>query len=188
MDDLVARRRVPFIVLGTAVAIVTVVIYLLPEPFVLRLQEDALLADAAGTWALRILLLVAVGQALFGGYRVLRVERLATLEGERIASEPHRERPASTVAWVAAGLVVLTLLYWVATFTVTGLRADSWAFLAVLVVQALWYYRLAGDAARWLGEQVAPPDGLKAAWDRGDSDYTPPIARGLGPPPGAPAG
>lgn len=186
MDDLVARRRVPFIVLGTAVAIVAVAISRLPGSLVGRLRHDALLADAAGAWALRLLLVVAAGQALFGGYRVLRVKRLVTLEGDRIVSHPHRESLASAVAWVAVGLAGLTLAYWIATFAVTGLRAGSWAFLAVIVAQALWYYRLAGDAARWLGGRVGPLAGPKPAWDRGDADYTPPIARGLGPVPGAP--
>ncbi|MQB01221.1 MAG: hypothetical protein GEU78_13170 [Actinobacteria bacterium] len=187
MDDLVTRRRIPFVVVGTVVAVVAVAIFRLPELFVSGLRRDAMLPGSSGIWGFRILLVVAVGQVLFGGYRVLRTERLAAIEGERISSDPRRDRLASTVAWVAAGMVGLTLAYGVATFVLTGLRAGFWAFLALIVAQGLWYYRLAGDAARWLGRRPAPPAPLKPAWERGDADYTPPLARGLGPPPGAPA-
>jgi hypothetical protein len=186
MDDLVTRRRIPFVVVGTVVAVVAVAIFRLPELFVSGLRRDALLAGSGGTWGFRILLAVAAGQALFGGYRVLRTQRLAEVEGERVSSDPRRDRLASTVAWVGAGMVGLTLVYGIATFVLTGLRAGFWAFLALIVAQGLWYYRLAGEAARWLGRQPPPPARLKPAWARGDADYTPPIARGLGRPPGAP--
>jgi hypothetical protein len=187
MDDLVTRRRIPFMVVGTVVGVATLAIFRLPELFVSQLRRNAILADSRGTWGFRILLVVAAGQALFGGYRVLRTERLAAVEGERIATDPHRDHLVSTVAWVAAGMVGLTLVYGVASFLLTGLRAGFWAFVALIVAQALWYYRLGGEAARWVGRQPAPPAGLKPIWHRGDAEYTPPLTRGLGRPPDAPA-
>lgn len=186
MDDLVTRRRVPFTVVGIVVAVTTLALFRLPELFVAQLRRNAALADARGTWGFRILLVVSVGQAVFVGYRVLRTERLAEVEAERISTDPDRGRLASAVAWMAAGMVALTLVYGVAMFLFTGLRAGFWAFAAVILAQALWYYRLAGDFSRWLAREPAPPRRTGRAWDRGDADYTPPIARGLGPSPGAP--
>jgi hypothetical protein len=80
-------------------------------------------------------------------------------------------------------MVGLTLVYGIAMFLLTGLRAGFWAFVAVIVAQALWYYRLVGDVAAWLGRQPRPTGSPAPVWDRGDADYSPPLARGLVPPP-----
>jgi hypothetical protein len=187
MDELSARRRTPFAVCLVVVAVVSLAIFRLPELYVSSLRRNALLQDSQGMWAFRLLLLVAVGQALFGAYRVLRVERLS-------GSDPHprlrpagRLRLASTIGWTAAAMIAMTLVYGLAAFFTTGLRAGLWAFLAVIVAQTLWYYRLTGDMLRWLDRQpVAPPE-KKPVWQRGDSDYVPPIARGLDRPPPSPS-
>jgi hypothetical protein len=181
MDDLLARRRIPFAVVGAIVVVVTVAVFRLPELFVSQLRRDAVLPDARGMWGFRILLGVAIGQAVFGGYRVLRAERIATVETEKIATEPDRGKLVSAAAWFGAGMIALSLVYSVASFVLTGLRAGHWAFVALIVAQGLWYYRLVGEFARWLERQPAPPPGRKTPWTRGDADYTPPIARGLTP-------
>ena len=179
MDDLVARRRIPFAITAVVVSIATLAIFRLPELYVSQLRRNAVLEDARGTWAFRLLLVTAIGQAAYGGYRVLRSDRIVEVEGDRIASSDHREKLISTIAWVAAGLIGLTLVYAVATFALTGLRAGSWAFVVVMLAQGVWYYRLTGELAAWVERRPMTPSRQAAAWDRGDATYTPPLARGL---------
>ena len=191
MNDLVARRRVPLAVAALVVALVTVALFRLPELFVSQLRDDAPLQGGAGRTAFWILVVVAIGQAAYAGFRILRPEQLGEPEPVRLHPDRgKRRRPtiadpysriASTVGWVAAGLVTLTLVYGVAMFGLTGLRAGFWVFVAIMSVQLLWYLRLTGDMLRWLNRQQDPPVEREPPWDRGDADYSPPIARGLAP-------
>jgi hypothetical protein len=77
-------------------------------------------------------------------------------------------------------MVVLTLVYGVATFYVTGQRGGFWLFAVLAVLQAAWYYRQVGQVAKWL---VLQPDtslterSRASTWKREPSDYTPPLGR-----------
>lgn len=176
MNDLVARRRVPLAVAAVVVAVVSVAVFRLPELFVAQLRRGAPLQGQAASVAFWILLVIAVGQAAYGAFAVLRPERV---------DEPSRETPApriaTAVAWVAAGLVGLTLVYGLAMFFLTGLRAGFWAFVAVMAIQLAWYYRAVGEVLGWLGRQPEPPPEKRPPWRLDDRDYLPPIARGLMP-------
>ena len=176
MDDLVARRRVPLAVAGVVVAMVSVAVFRLPELFVAGLRRDAFLQGPAATTAFWILLLIAIGQAAYVGFVVLRPEQVGEPRpGTSVG------RLASTVAWTAATLVGLTLVYGLAMFFLTGLRAGYWAFVGLMAVQLAWYYRAVGDVLRWLARRPAPPPERPGPWRLDDTEYVPAIARGLRP-------
>jgi len=178
MKDQPVRAREPFAVTAAAFAVVTLAVFRLPESFVAVLERNALLHGAAAGWAFRIMAAVAVGQAAYAGFMALRPERVeVALENEPTLREGGFERVARSLAWNAAGIAALTLVYGIAAFAVTGERAGFWLFVLIGLAQLAWYYRLTGTIVEWLRFQ---PQAQLSDDNAGETPpYCPPLARGL---------
>jgi hypothetical protein len=137
-----------------------------------------MLQGAAAGWAFRILALVAVGQAAYAGFMILRPERVEiALEHEPSLRAAGHVRVARSLAWNAAGISALTTVYGIAAFVITGERAGFWLFALIGIAQLAWYYRSIGTIVEWLRfqPQTAPDGGSPSA----AAPYCPPLARGL---------
>lgn len=168
--------------LGIVTGIICLAIARLPESFVTQLQQDRPFNSSQSGWAFRLLVIAAVAQALYGGFFVLRTDRIqrARREDPKMAGVSKPDLVAS-LARGAAGIAALTLVYGIADLWITGERGGFWTFPLLLVAQAAWYYRLVRDIEKWL---VLQPDAFEempvdGKWGQGPPDYTPPIARGL---------
>lgn len=177
------RRRVPFWVVGAILIVVCIGVLRLPESFVAQVERNRALSSSQAGWAYRLIAVVAIAQAAYGGFFLLRPEaiRKARAGDDKVAAMP-RERIASLVARNAAFMVVLTLVYGIAALAITGQRGGFWLFPVVAVAQGAWYYREVGEIGRWLTFQpeVEPPR-RRGDWSREPADYCPPLARGLRP-------
>lgn len=179
-----ARRRGPFVVLLVVSAIICLAVFRLPGTFLAQINDHKPLDDAQAGWAYRLLVVIALAQAAYGAFGVLRTDRVARArERDAKVRAMSREEIVVSLARNAAGMCALTLVYGIAALGLTGQRGGFWLFPGVLVLQAAWYYRLVGDAAKWIELQPAfvstePPP---IPWSAAAADYTPPIARGLTP-------
>lgn len=175
MRDQPVRAPEPFVAATAALAVVTLGVFRLPESFVAVMERSALLQGAAAGWALRILAAAAVGQAAFAGFAVFTPERVAAaLAGEAPLRDAGHARLARSLAWNAAGITALTVVYGIAGFAITGERGGFWVFVLIGIAQLAWYYRLIGIIVAWL--QLQPETGTD---DSGTGPYCPPLARGL---------
>lgn len=183
MIDQVIRPRAPFWVAAAVLLVVCIGVLRLPESFVAQVERNRPLSSNQAGWAYRLIAVVAVAQAAYGGFFLLRPEaiRKARAGDQKIATAP-RERVASLVARNAAFMVVLTLVYGIAALAITGQRGGFWLFPLVAVAQGAWYYRQVGEIGRWLTFQpeIESP-GRGGDWNREPADYCPPLARGLRP-------
>jgi hypothetical protein len=184
MERFGSRRRAAFAVVGAITVLICIAIIRLPDAFVSQLERNGPFTSSQAGWAYRLLAFAAVVQALYGGFVLLRVDRVrkARLEDPKVAALP-RERILSTIASTAAAQVFFTIIYGVAAFIVTGQRAGFWLFPLIAAAQAAWYYRQVGVIAHWMEFQpdVVSKAETKSPWDREPPDYCPPIARGLKP-------
>lgn len=184
VERLYQRRRPPFIVAGSILAIVSIAVARVPESLVSQLGRNAPLDGSAAGWAYRLLAFVAVAQVVYGGFAILRIDRVkkARAEDPKIAAMPH-EQIVRSLARNAAGMVLLTLLYGLATFWVTGQRGGFWLFPLLSLAQGAWYFREIGIIARWMTFQpeAGSDDVPEAVWHREPPDYSPPIARVMRP-------
>lgn len=148
-------RRVPFAVAAAALLIVSLAVFRLPQAFVADMQRDGVLTGDSADVAFVLIATVAGAQAAYGGFVLLRPERLETAiaEDARLATAPRSDKLAS-VARNAAGIASLTLVYGVAAFALTGLRGGFWLFVVLEVLQGAWYYRL----VRLVGSRPAGPN------------------------------
>ena len=165
-------------------AIVCVAMARLPDSLVTSIERERTLSITAAGWAYRLLAFVAVAQALYGGFVVFRIEHVKRSRAkDPKAAAMTRARVITSLSRNAAGMVLLTLIYGLAAFGVTGERGGFWLFPFLCLVQGAWYFREIGAVARWLGFQpdteieVIP----EAVWKREPADYSPPIARILTP-------
>lgn len=179
------RQLSPFAIVAGLGTILSVAVARLPESLLEQLrQQTPFRTSAAGSWFFRLLALFAVVQAFYGGFFVLRIERMeAARAGEpRFARKP-KPAQVSLMARTAAGMVFLTLVYGLATVGLTAGRGGYWLFLVVAVLQGAWYLRLTGDVARWLDLQVDAPEPVHQdhPLDRASAPASPAVARGLTP-------
>ena len=177
------QRWPPFALVLAVLMVLSLAVARLPESLVEQLQRNTPLPGTEGGWAYRLLAAVAVVQVLYGGFRVLRVERVKKAQetDAKVARMP-RPRLLGSIARNAAGMILLTFVYGLAAFLVTGQRGGYWLFVVLFLAQGAWYYRQVGDIGRWLGfqpEVVAQPS--SAVWMREPDDYCPPLARSLTP-------
>jgi hypothetical protein len=183
MQDLLDRRRGPFIVTTAIFIAVCVVVIAIPDSVLAQLKNNRPLTDRQAGWAYRLLAFFAIIQVIYTGMSVFRVERIAALreKDERFA---RMSKPAviSSLSRNAAALVCFTLIYGLASLVLTAQRGGFWLFPLLAVAQGAWYYREIGEIARWKAFQ---PDVTTMArstgWNPGDPAYCPPIARGLTP-------
>lgn len=172
----------PLVVAAVLLVVATIALFRLPEAFVEQFENRRTLTDSQAGWAYRLLALAALGQAAYGGFVVLSVERVARERGadERLAASPP-ERVVRLLDRTAAVMVVLTVVYGVASFVTTGERGGYWLFLVIAMAQAAWYRYQIARVEHWLRFQPEPaappsPDALPVL----PADHVPPIARVFG--------
>jgi hypothetical protein len=183
VTDQVIRRRAPFWVTAAILLVVCIGVLRLPESFVAQVERNRPLSSSQAGWAYRLIAVVAIAQAAYGGFFLLRPEaiRKARDKDQKVAAML-RDRVVSLVARNAAFMVALTLVYGIAALGLTGERGGFWLFVVVAVAQGAWYYRQVGEIGRWLSFQPATESrGPRGEWRREPADYCPPLARGLRP-------
>lgn len=184
MQDLVSRRLRPFAVALVIVGVICIAIARLPDSLVSILERKTPFSTAQVGWAYRLLALAAAAQALYGGFVLLRPDRVerARRKDPKLARLPHLKL-VGVVARTAASMVVFTIIYGIAAFAVGGQRGGFWLFPVLAVFQAAWYFRQVGQVAQWMGfqPQVAEADPSRGIWRREPPDYCPPLVRGLKP-------
>ncbi|MDQ3939898.1 MAG: hypothetical protein M3238_00935 [Actinomycetota bacterium] len=182
MTELYRRRRFPFAVVAAVVAVVSIAVARLPDSLVVSIENNRPFTSAQAGWAYRLLAFAAVGQAVYGAFVFLRVERVkrAQANDPKVAAMPH-VAVIGSLSRNAAVMVLWSLVYGLAAFGVTGERGGFWLYPLLCVFQAAWYFREIGAVARWLAFQPAaiPEEAPPAFWQREPPDYCPPVARGL---------
>ena len=176
MSAISDRRNGPFLVAASVGGIVTLALFRLPESFVAQLRRNRALDVGAAGWAFRLLVLAALAQAIYVGFVVLRSERVqkAREQDQKLQKMSKPEIIAST-AGNAAGVSLLTLVYGLSAFALTGERGGFWAFVTIFLAQLAWYYRSVGVIAAWMEFQpefVAEGPALDPA---SRTDYVPPV-------------
>ena len=180
--DLGGRRTGPFTVAGTIILVVSALVAGLPDSLLTQLMRDRILDGDQAGWAYRLLVLFALIEFVYGGYRVFRLEQASTsrIEDGRTAALSS-ERYISSLARTAALFVAFTVLYGLASIWLTGQRGGFWLFPLLAVAQLAWYYRSIGEIAVWEGRHrsVTPAHPGPEPWPRLLPGYCPPITRGL---------
>lgn len=165
-------------------AIICLAVFRLPGSFLTQINDHKWLDDTQAGWAYRLLVFVALAQAIYGGFGVLQTERVrkARERDDKIRAMS-REEIVVSLARNAAGMCALTLVYGIAALGLTGQRGGFWVFPGLILLQAAWYYRQLGEIAKWIAFQPAfiAAETPTPGWSAGPPDYTPPIARGLTP-------
>ena len=182
MEELLGRRRGPFLAVLVLGLLVCIAVISIPDTFLSQIERNRPLTDAQVGWVYRLLAIAAAAQIIYGGFSVFRVERVQTARAHdpRLASMPH-PRMISSLSRNAAGMVTLTLIYGLASMAVSGLRGGFWLFPLLALAQGGWYYREIGEIARWKAFQPkhVQTDPDRQPWDPYPVDYVPAIARGL---------
>ncbi len=175
-----SSRSKPFLLAAALLVIVCIAVLQLPDIGLVQFERRRELSSAQAGWAYRLLVLAALLQIFFGGWRVLRVERVAEeLEDGRSVDRLDDERVVGRLARTSAVMVILTVAYGVAALVLTAERGGFWLFALLAVAQGAWYYREVGVIARWVqgrGETGRP---RAPTWTGAPQDYVPPIARAL---------
>ena len=180
------RRNTAFAYATAVWFIVCLAMFRLPETFVARLRQNRPFDSTQSGWAYRLMVIVAVAQAAYVGFVLLRPERIqkAREKDPKLAAMSRAEVVAST-ARNAAGIALLTLVYGVSAFAITGERGGFWLFALLTLAQLAWYFRQVGEVARWISFQpefVADRPAAEAspAPSANEADaYAPPLARGV---------
>ena len=182
MEELLKRRVPPFAALLVFGIVLCAIVIQVPDTFLTQLERNRPLTDAQAGWAYRLIAFFAVIQILYGGFSVFRIDRVqAARDRDHALAAMAPERMVTSLSRTAAGMVVLTLTYGVATIASTGLRGGFWLFPVLAVGQAGWYYREIGQIARWRAFQptaveIAPDRG---AWMPPGPGHVPALARGM---------
>ncbi|MGH2754317.1 MAG: hypothetical protein ACRDLB_07765 [Actinomycetota bacterium] len=158
----------------------------LPEPFVDRLRRNRPLDAGQSGWVYRLLVIIAIAQAFWVGFVLLRSEKVqkAREQDPKLARMSRAEVVAST-GRNAAGIALLTMVYGLSAFAITGERGGFWLFALLTGAQLAWYFRQVGQIASWISFQpeFVPERATAGLETRGGEieshGYTPPIARGL---------
>jgi hypothetical protein len=169
-------------VAASILLIVSIAVARLPESLVSSIENNRTFTNTQAGWAYRLLALAAVVQALYGGFMILRIDRVkhAREKDPKVAEMTH-DRVIASLSRNAAGMVMWTLVYGIAAFVITGERGGFWLFPFLCLLQLAWYFREIGSIARWLEFQPEPEREAMAAWVREPPGYLPPIARALVP-------
>ena len=188
MEELANRRRGPFIIVAAISVAICVVVIAIPDSILAQLEHNRPLTDAQAGWAYRLLALFAIGQIVYTGMSVFRIDRIEQLR-ERDDGFARLSKPAviSSLSRNAAALVVFTLVYGIASLILTAQRGGFWLFPLLAIAQGAWYYREIGQISEWKAFQpdIVGTDVPDTSWTTGGPDYCPPIARGLTPLEGA---
>lgn len=179
-----ARRARPFAIVAVLTLVICIAVIRLPDTFLALLDRTSPFSTAQKGWAYRLLAFAAVGQALYGGFKLLRPDHVeqARRKDPKLAATP-RTKLVGIVARTAASMIFMTLIYGLAAFGISGQRGGFWLFPALAVAQGAWYYRQVGQIGRWMGFQpeAGHDEPARGLWQREPADYCPPLARGLRP-------
>ena len=182
MEELASHRRGPFVILAALFVTICVVVIAVPDSVLAQIERNRPLTDSQAGWAYRLLAFFALGQIVYTGMSVFRIDRLQQLRerDERFAKLP-KAKVISSVARNAAALVSFTLVYGVASIALTGQRGGFWLFPVLAIAQGAWYYREIGQIAAWKSFQPDPVSrpSDEGAWTGTDASYCPPLTRGL---------
>ena len=183
MNELSLRRWPPFAVVGAILLVVCVAVARLPDSFLAQMERNRTFSGTEAGWAYRLLVIAAVAQAIYGGFVALRIERVRRARAEdRKVRRMSRAKILKIVTRNAAGMIVWTLIYGIASLALTGQRGGFWLFPLLAVAQGAWCYRQTGEIGRWLAFQPEAETGSRRSiWVREPADYCPPLARGLTP-------
>lgn len=180
MTKRLERPVIPFLVAAAVWLIATIAVIQLPDSYAARLERQTPLDSSQSGWAYRLLAFAAIVQAFYGGFVLLKVDKVrkAKASDPAIAATPNQDL-LRTIGRTAGTMILLTLLYAVAAFYVTGQRGGYWLFLVLAAAQAAWYFRQIGQIAGWMefSPQVEQKRRPSAPWRREPPDYTPPLAR-----------
>ena len=179
------RRNTAFAYATAVWFIVCLAMFRLPETFVARLRQNRPFDATQSGWVYRLLVVVAVAQAAYVGFVLLRSERIqkAREKDPKLAAMSRAEVVASA-ARNAAGIALLTLVYGVSAFAITGERGGFWLFALLTLAQLAWYFRQVGEMAKWISFQpefvadIAAAEGSVPASEN-EADHAPPLARGV---------
>lgn len=178
MSDMAHSRRIPFLWASATLAIVSIAVARLPESFVAQLRRNRPFDMSQSGWLYRLLVLVAIGQAFYVGLVALRTEKV----GDARAKDPKlgnmsRGEFVRSIARTAAVLGLLTLVYGLSAFGLTGERGGFWLFVLVSMAQLAWYFRQVGQITEWLRFQPEFASGAtepeaRSADPTGENDTT----------------
>lgn len=187
MEDLAKRRQGPFIILAALFIAICIVVIAIPDPVLAQLRNNRPLTDRQAGWAYRLLAFFALGQIVYTGMAVFRIDRIHRLRTTDLGfAKLSKPAVVSSLSRTAAALVSFTLVYGIASLLLTAQRGGFWLFPLLAVAQGAWYYREIGQIAQWKALQADDTSGAPdAGWSSGGADYCPPIARGLTPLEGA---
>lgn len=181
MRSQVTRPWHPFWAALAVLAIVSVVVFRLPESLLVQIQSNGPFSSVQAGWAYRLLALVAAAQAVFVGFVVLRIERVQnSIEKDPKLAEMSKDQIAASLGRAGGGMAMLTLLYGLSALFIGGQRAGFWLFVALTLIQLAWYFRQTGVISQWLEFQPEPtPHRIRDVWRKEPPDYVPPLTRGL---------
>lgn len=185
MEEAIKARRIPFAISCAVMGIVTLALMRLPESLVSQLRRNRPLSSTQAGWAYRLMALAAVAQALYVGFMVMRPEKVRSArENDEGLARLSRKEIVATVARNAALIPLLTIVFGLAAFALTGERGGYWLFFVVCIAQLAWYFRSSGEIGRFMSFQPefgegAVKDTTEMAAGASDPHYVPPLARGV---------
>lgn len=156
------RSPIPFLWSFGVLLVVSIAVARLPQTFVEQLRRNRALDGAQAGWAYRLLVLMAVLQAAYAGFVMLRADKVGAARSKDLKlARMSRGEVAGVVQRNAAGIPLLTLVYGLTAFVLTGERGGFWLFPLIVVLQLAWHFRQTGDIVAWLEFQpefAAPRD------------------------------
>lgn len=171
------RRRPAFAVALAVLVIVSIAVARLPDSFVEQLRRGRPFDISQSGWIYRLLAIMAVTQAVAFGYAAFRTERIAKArQSDPALARMSKPEVVGSVARNAAMVALLTLVYGLSAFGLTGERGGYWLFAFVCLLQLAWYYRQTGQVAQWLRFQ---PEFVDSGDSQVEPDHVPPLARGV---------
>jgi hypothetical protein len=182
VEELLARRRWPFVAFGAVGIVACVVIIALPDSLLAQMERNRPLDSGQAGWAYRLLVLFALVAAAFTMFRAFTIDAVKrSQERSPKARAMPADRVVDSVSQNAAAVPLLTIVYGVASVIFTGQRGGFWLFPLIALAQGAWHYRSVGEIVRWLVFQPEPEveEDVSTEWKREPPDYCPPLARGL---------
>ncbi len=185
MNDGKESRRGPFLVGAAVLLIITIALFRLPETFVEKLYRHRPFDITTSGWVYRFLAIAAFAQAAYVGFVLLRTERVERSRNRdpRLA-QLSKQEVLRSLARNASGMALLTIVYGLSSFALTGQRGGFWLFVVLSLLQLAWYFRAVGEIQQWLTFQpefAIAATGKDSAISNDDrrSHYVPPLARGV---------
>jgi hypothetical protein len=187
MEQTTRTRNGPFSFAVGVLTILTIALFRLPESFVEQLRRNRPLTSGQAGWTYRLLVFMAIAQAAYLGFVILRPERVAEArKNDPKLGKMSRSEIVASIARNAAAAALLSIVYALAAFGLTGERGGYWLFFVLCFAQLAWYFRATGEIGRFMAFQPefvsGAPDQVAPA-DTGEGDGAsrpPPLARGVG--------